>query len=77
MSYKYNTTFFSKIIVKKKIKYLHFFGLPVFILRNSVEMPNILNLDPDQGFWPNLDPDPESSTDPDPTLLRNTILTII
>ena len=25
----------------------------------SVVDPNTLNLDPDPGFWPNLDPDPE------------------
>ena len=29
---------------------------------SSVVDPNTLNLDPDPGFWPNLDPDP----DPDP-----------
>ena len=28
--------------------------------------PNALNLDPDPGFWPNLDPDPDPGTDPDP-----------
>ena len=26
--------------------------------KNSVVDPNTLNLDPDQGFWPNLYPDP-------------------
>ena len=25
----------------------------------SVEDPNTMNLDPDPGFWPNLNPDPE------------------
>ena len=25
----------------------------------SVVDPNTLNLDPDPGFWPNLDPDPD------------------
>ena len=28
--------------------------------------PNTLNLDPDPGFWPNLNPDP--GPDPDPIL---------
>ena len=25
--------------------------------------PNTLNLDPDPGFWPNLDPDPDPGPD--------------
>ena len=28
-------------------------------LHTSVVDPNTLNLDPDPGFWPNLDPDPD------------------
>ena len=28
-------------------------------LVTSVVDPNTLNLDPDPGFWPNLDPDPD------------------
>ena len=28
--------------------------------------PNTLNLDPDPGFWPNLDPDPDPGPDPNP-----------
>ena len=28
--------------------------------------PNTLNLDPDSGFWPNLDPDSDPGPDPDP-----------
>ena len=27
--------------------------------------PNTLNLDPDPGFWPNLDPDPDPDPGPD------------
>ena len=27
---------------------------------------NTLNLDPDPGFWPNLDPDLDAGPDPDP-----------
>ena len=34
----------------------------------SVVDPNALNLDPDPGFWPNLDPVPDPGTDPDPGL---------
>ena len=32
--------------------------------RPSVVDPNTLNLDPDSGFWPNLDPDPDPGPDP-------------
>ena len=34
----------------------------------SVVDPNTLNLDPDPGFWPNLDPDPGPDPGPDPDL---------
>ena len=34
----------------KELKELHL---------SSVVDPNTLNLDPDPGFWPNLDPDPD------------------
>ena len=34
----------------------------------SVVDPNTLNLDPDPGFWPNLDPVPDPGTDSDPGL---------
>ena len=30
---------------------------PWYVMSRVVD-PNTLNLDPDQGFWPNLDPDP-------------------
>ena len=32
----------------------------------SVVDPNTLNLDPDPGFWPNLDPAPDPGPDPHP-----------
>ena len=32
-----------------------------YLLASSVVDPNTLNLDPDPGFWPYLDPDPGSS----------------
>ena len=38
--------------------------LVLSIIRSSVVDPNTLNLDPDPGFWPNLDQDPG----PDPKL---------
>ena len=31
---------------------------------SSVVDPNTLNLDPDPGFWANLDPDPDPGPDP-------------
>ena len=31
----------------------------ILTLKASVVDPNTLNLDPDPGFWPNLDPDPD------------------
>ena len=34
----------------------------VNLKKNRVVDPNTMTLDPDLGFWPNLDPDP----DPDP-----------
>ena len=39
----------------------------LFLLTSVVD-PNTLNLDPDPGFWPNLDPDPGPNLDPDPGL---------
>ena len=33
-------------------------------MKISVVDPNTLNLDPDPGFWPNLDPDPDPGPDP-------------
>ena len=40
-----------------------------WLLLHSVVDPNTLNLDPDTGFWFNLDPDPDPSPDPDLRLL--------
>ena len=34
-----------------------------FVLSSVVD-PNALNLDPDSGLWPNLDPDPDPGTGP-------------
>ena len=34
------------------------FALLFHMVRTSVVDPNTLNLVPDPGFWPNLDPDP-------------------
>ena len=34
----------------------------------TVVDPYTLKLDPDPGFWPNLDPDPGPNLDPDPGL---------
>ena len=45
-------------------------GYGTFLITNqyniSVVDPNTLNLDPDPGFWPNLDPDPNPGPAPDP-----------
>ena len=35
-------------------------GKAVSKFPSSVVDPNTLKLDPDPGFWPNLDPDPDS-----------------
>ena len=32
------------------------------LVLTSVVDPNTFNLDPDPGFWPNLDPDPDSTS---------------
>ena len=44
------------------------FALPEVQVTSVVD-PNTLNLDPDPGFWPNLDPDPEP--DPGQELYKN------
>ena len=42
----------------------HLCEYKIINVKNSVVDPNILILDPDPGFWPNLDPNPG----PDPGL---------
>ena len=45
----------------KSLTYLFsgsFFLIKKVMVRFSVVDPNTLNLDPDPGFWPNLDSDP-------------------
>ena len=41
-------------------------NLKTVIVTNSVVGLNTWNLDPDPGFWPNLDTDSDSDPDPDP-----------
>ena len=44
----------------------HWFYINSFRLSGSVVDPNTLNLDPDTGFWLNLDSDPDPGPVPDP-----------
>ena len=39
-------------------------GELIAFVASSVVDPNILNLDPDPGFWPDVDPDPGPDLDP-------------
>ena len=56
----------STVLRRSSMHYVHFVsnvrrtnGRILFLVGVSVVDPNTLNLDPDPGFWPNLDPDPD------------------